>query len=163
MSDLAYKQEIIRLRNLVEYYRLDELTGLKMRKDFENDINILYMNKASFYLIIIDINQLHNVNFEDGYIAGDKLIVESVKEIIDCNPTGDNDMLYRIGGDEFAILFEFSKGYHSGDLHCDSDRFTVATKCSADYDTKDKLFSATDTLLRERKALYYLDKQDRRR
>ena len=157
------KQLVKVLQRQVALYKYDELTGLKMRHDFNREYEAMFKRGQPFYLILADVNKLKKANTEGGYEAGDRLILACVKQLIDCNPTGDREYIYRYSGDEFCILFPFNKGYHSVDLNCPSDICSLATKFSGDYETHESLFKATNKLLIERKAEFYrLHPNDRR-
>ena len=136
-------------------YRYDKLTGLKGRADFSADFNLMFDSGQPFYLILADVNGLKKANTDGGYAAGDALLMRAVKKLKECNPTGYHSDLYRYAGDEFVLLFPFSREYHSEDLHCPSDMYCIATKSSEYFKTADDLFKATNDLLLERKEAYY--------
>ena len=157
------KQLIAKLTKERDLYKYDELTGLKMRHDFNREFKAMFDSGKPFYFIFADVNGLKKANTAGGHEAGDNLIKECVKQLIACNPTGDSELIYRYSGDEFCILFPFAKGYHSEDLECPSEICTLATKFSGDYETVDDLFVATNNLLLARKEEHYkLHPNDRR-
>jgi diguanylate cyclase (GGDEF)-like protein/PAS domain S-box-containing protein/putative nucleotidyltransferase with HDIG domain len=81
----------------------DYLTGLYNRRHF--DEALARMNDASFMpltVIMADINGLKLVNDSFGHEEGDRLLVEAARIIRE--GCGENDVVARIGGDEFAIL-----------------------------------------------------------
>jgi len=84
---------------LLNKYRYDSLTGMKLRHDYEEEIQKLLDNDIKFYYVLWDVNNLHKVNRDLGYSAGDKLIkmcsniIKDTDFLIEC---------YRIGGDEFV-------------------------------------------------------------
>jgi GGDEF domain-containing protein len=102
----------------------------------------------------MDINSLHNVNSEGGYEAGDKLIVEAALDLKKCLSV-KSDYVYRLHGDEFAVLLKTKGNMRSSDLHCPSNLYTIAAKCSNDFDTKSELFTAVNKLLLKRKKEFY--------
>ncbi len=152
---MTHQQQINELKRQVALYKYDELTGLKMRHDFNREFRAMFNSGRPFYFIFADVNGLKRVNTEGGHEAGDNLIKECVRHLVECNPTGNTELIYRYSGDEFCILFPYAKGYHSEDLHCPSDICTLATKFSADYETHHDLFVATNKLLLERKEIHY--------
>jgi len=86
------------------YASYDDLTGTYNRRAFENMLEDTLQcedcdNRAVFYL---DLDQFKVVNDTASHIAGDQLL----KEITDCIKKNlrDNDILARIGGDEFAMI-----------------------------------------------------------
>lgn len=81
----------------------DYLTGLYNRKYFEEAKTRLDIEKyLPLSVLIADINGVRFINDSFGYAEGDKLISET-SEILKscCRP---DDVLARIGGDEFAML-----------------------------------------------------------
>lgn len=87
----------------------DSLTGLRNRTAFENHLEELIEEAAHFpnsqhCLLYIDLDQFKVVNDTAGHTAGDELLKQvalCIKEQI-----RDNDLLARIGGDEFSILLK---------------------------------------------------------
>ncbi len=81
--------------------RLDPLTGLLNRQAFYDDCAAL--NKSVGAVASLDMNGLKALNDLRGHQAGDdalQKIGERLREV-----TGSKVSAYRIGGDEFAILF----------------------------------------------------------
>lgn len=76
----------------------DELTNLKNKTAFEEDIKI-FNNEGC--ILFADVNNLKYVNDKIGHFAGDTLLIEISKVL---NKNFRN--VYRIGGDEFIILTE---------------------------------------------------------
>jgi len=108
-SDL--KKEIenkIREEEKLKYFAaIDTLTGSYNRgiglTVLENEIKIIKRNLGVFSICYIDVNGLKCVNDNFGHFEGDELLVMVCKFIK--GATGDNDILCRLGGDEFIILF----------------------------------------------------------
>ena len=79
----------------------DPLTGAKnrdgLRKDFEK-----YVGKDLF-LLVLDIDDFKSINDEHGHLRGDESLVRFVDET---NRIFGEGSIYRVGGDEFVILFE---------------------------------------------------------
>ena len=75
---------------------LNRATGIQMIED-------LMRQKNDVIICFIDINGLKEINDKLGHEQGDELILNSVK-IIKEN-IRENDLLIRIGGDEFLICF----------------------------------------------------------
>lgn len=93
--------EIQQLKGEVERYKFDHLTGLMGRIDFEEEFNSLFNTGEDFIFSILDINNLHTINRKSGYAAGDSLIKRVSKFLKHLYPSS---YIYRIGGDEFAIV-----------------------------------------------------------
>jgi len=129
-------------------YRHDKLTGLLGRRDFDNKFSEFFESKELFYLTLIDVNGLHNVNSNPklGYEAGDELICSVAYKLTNISDT----MVYRIGGDEFAILsFNPCK---DKDL---DDNYTCATMSSETFDTIRSMVKGVDGKLIKAKAAFY--------
>ncbi|MFD1736720.1 diguanylate cyclase domain-containing protein [Bacillus salitolerans] len=94
-----------KLKQLAYY---DDLTDLPNRKALDRHIQkALARSKRhehNFTLMFIDLDDFKKVNDTMGHEAGDVLLKEVVKRINDC--IRDEDLISRIGGDEFIIVFE---------------------------------------------------------
>lgn len=79
----------------------DALTGLPNRRSFSDQIAML-SKSDSFVMLMLDLDRFKEVNDTLGHAVGDALLVESARRLRDnCRPS---DMLFRLGGDEMAIL-----------------------------------------------------------
>lgn len=100
ITNLKIKEE-----ELLKHASFDTLTGVMNRRSgmalLEEKIHGPYQQE--FYVCYIDINGLKTVNDNFGHSAGDDLIKTSC-EIINCN-IDSGDVLFRMGGDEFIIVF----------------------------------------------------------
>jgi len=88
----------------IRYLRFhDQLTGLYNRDYFMEEIKRLDTKRQlPLTLIMVDINSLKLINDVYGHDRGDFLI-KNAAEILE-NNLRDEDILARIGGDEFAII-----------------------------------------------------------
>jgi diguanylate cyclase (GGDEF)-like protein len=86
----------------------DALTGLANRKTLEERLETALANArslgASHALVYLDIDFLHRINDAFGHLAGDELLRRLVPVLKGC--LRDEELLARIGGDEFAVLIE---------------------------------------------------------
>lgn len=83
----------------------DILTGLKNRTSYEEKIVEINENieiREKVIVIIFDLNNLKRVNDSFGHQAGDRLIVQTSRLIRES--FGQIGEVYRIGGDEFAVV-----------------------------------------------------------
>lgn len=81
----------------------DQLTGLNNRRFFEDELRrIDTTSNLPITLVMIDVNGLKLTNDAFGHLLGDKLL-QRVAEILrkECR---NEDIIARIGGDEFVIL-----------------------------------------------------------
>lgn len=93
-----------------QFFKRDSLTGVLNRRCFYNDAR-KNMDKLTA-LISIDLNDLKTINDEHGHAEGDKALCSTIDCIRKCLMRGC--ALYRVGGDEFAILCQ--RG-NAPDLH----------------------------------------------
>jgi diguanylate cyclase (GGDEF)-like protein/putative nucleotidyltransferase with HDIG domain len=81
----------------------DYLTNLYNRRYFVNAFNTFFLNNCyPIVLMIIDINGLKIINDAYGYLGGDEAIRQVANLLM--KTFDQNDVVARIGGDEFAIL-----------------------------------------------------------
>jgi diguanylate cyclase (GGDEF)-like protein len=80
----------------------DPLTGLGNRRTLENTLQQLAMQKQPFSVISLDIDHFKKVNDTYGHDVGDKVLVMLAALMRECSR--DNDVLCRVGGEEFLIL-----------------------------------------------------------
>ncbi len=91
---------------LQHYALVDHLTGQPNRRYFFSRL-LDEMEKAKFShstlaVMMLDIDRFKHVNDSMGHDIGDQLLKEFAERVKDC--LHENDILARIGGDEFAIL-----------------------------------------------------------
>ena len=89
---------------------VDPLTGVKNRHAYlvaEERMNeqIEENGEKEFAVVILDVNDLKKVNDSEGHAAGDRLIREACRII--CG-IFDHSPVFRIGGDEFAVIAQGS-------------------------------------------------------
>lgn len=81
----------------------DQLTGLYNRRCFEEESKKLVEERRfPISVIVSDLNALKLTNDAFGHLVGDQLIV-SYSNVLK-NVFREKDLVYRIGGDEFAVL-----------------------------------------------------------
>lgn len=107
-SDLQKEiEDKIRAEEKLKYFAaIDTLTGFYNRgmglTFLENEIKAIRRNSGVFSICYIDVNRLKYVNDNFGHAEGDELLVTVCKFINEA--TRENDILCRLGGDEFIIL-----------------------------------------------------------
>ncbi len=83
--------------------KYDFLTGVRNRNAYDQKREKLNANR-SYGLVVFDINGLKTINDRLGHRQGDRLISEAARILVDT--FWGYGKIYRIGGDEFALLFE---------------------------------------------------------
>lgn len=160
--DASEKRERQREIEYLSYH--DQLTGLYNRRFLEEEQNRLDVPRnLPLSLAMIDVNGLKLVNDAFGHKTGDALL-KKVAEILKRECRGD-DIIGRIGGDEFVILLpgmgpeeigrlmeritEMMESESIGDIPV-SVSFGWATKTSPEQDA-DKIFEqAEDSMYRNK-------------
>lgn len=103
--DAAKRMEIA-YQNAMDMANKDALTGVKNKRAYvqvETDLDeqISHNNQPAFAVVVCDINGLKQMNDEHGHKAGDDFIRKACTII--CN-TFKHSPVFRIGGDEFAVI-----------------------------------------------------------
>ena len=144
----------------------DDLTGVGNRRAFVTHSQAL-IRKAKpgmLGLILLDVDGLKLLNDGCGHQAGDELLEKVARHI---EPSGK---LYRIGGDEFAILVDRSAGQHMTSLmqalepfiatfetcgHAHEVRVSFGSTSNRDNEKFQDLFRrADDSLIQHKRQLY---------
>jgi diguanylate cyclase len=89
----------------------DPLTGLNNRQHLREQLSVLLAQRpesASVALLLIDVDQFKKVNVSYGQGAGDALIQLIAERIHAC--LQPHQRLARIGGNEFAVVFQNAMG-----------------------------------------------------
>ena len=97
---------------------IDALTGVKNRnayRVYEERLNAqIEMNRApEFAIVILDVNDLKKVNDTEGHKAGDQYLRDACRII--CT-TFKRSPVFRVGGDEFAVLCQGDDFNHLDEL-----------------------------------------------
>ena len=102
ITDLKKAEEQVRY---MAYY--DGLTGLPNRALFKEQLNYLishaHRKKTNIVIMFLDLDRFKFINDTLGHAAGDELLKETairLKKIV-----REDDMVVRMGGDEFVLLF----------------------------------------------------------
>ena len=96
-TESALEQSVERLEQLAA---TDPLTSLFNRRAFEHALSTL--SDQPFALLSLDVDNLKPINDEYGHEAGDvilQIVAKTLQSLV-----RDNDVVARMGGDEFAVL-----------------------------------------------------------
>lgn len=159
VSERKQKEAEIRYLN---YY--DTLTGLYNRRYFEENRDKLDLpENLPLSVIFADINGLKMTNDIFGHAAGDKLIKKSA-EILQ-QACRQNDLIARVGGDEFVILLPNTTGENAKKIldrikSGFADAHVEAIKCSIalGLDTKRSPEQLLDEIMANAENAMYRDK-----
>lgn len=80
----------------------DELTGTLNRTAFNRVTKLLEDNLTPFALILLDIDNFKTINDTHGYDVGDEVLSQLITALNE--KMRSVDKIFRIGGDEFAII-----------------------------------------------------------
>lgn len=95
-------RQVKRQQEEIELAKIDSLTGLRRREGIDEEINEILRKNREGIFIIIDMDNFKNVNDTYGHIEGDK-VLKRFAGLLKKNTLPD-DLLIRIGGDEFVIF-----------------------------------------------------------
>ena len=147
----------------------DALTGVKNKRAYvqtESDLDELIQNsdQPPFSIVVCDVNGLKHVNDTKGHKAGDEYIRSACSMI--CN-TFKHSPVFRIGGDEFAVVLKGSDYQQRSCLMQQLEKLLEANKQEeiallafgiSDFDVDrdmrvQDVFERADTLMYEQKEL----------
>lgn len=81
----------------------DKLTGLYNRTGYDSIYRRMRLNRVIY--VLLDIDKFKDINDEYGHETGDRVLVRTAA-VLDDYFNDENSYIFRIGGDEFAILIE---------------------------------------------------------
>lgn len=97
---------MVRNRNILQALKkestIDPLTGAGNRRALERRIQA-WQGDGVLGVISVDLNGLKNTNDSEGHHAGDMMISETARILMEC--AGEN-YVFRTGGDEFVVVTE---------------------------------------------------------
>lgn len=93
--------------HLNELARIDELTGIANRRQFEEALarewRRAQRTREPLSLLLIDVDHFKALNDADGHPAGDRILRQVAVALSAC-VTRSTDLVARYGGEEFAVL-----------------------------------------------------------
>ncbi len=106
---------------------VDPLTGLINRSEFREQLDRILADAAtpeSVGLLLIDVDQFKKVNASYGQVAGDALIQLIAERIATC--LSAHHALARIGGNEFAVVYQNALGSVESECRINLERIIAA-------------------------------------
>lgn len=154
------EQNVYNIKDIKKLYYKDRLTGLYNKNFFEEELARLDTKRQlPISLIMGDINGLKLINDAFGHNMGDNALKKAAE--IMTSSFRDEDIISRIGGDEFVVLLPKTTGDTAVDIverikeKCDKNTldyvkinisFGVATKETMDEDIQKVLKKAEDRM-----------------
>ena len=115
----------------------DPLTGLRNRRQFELDAQLLELGEKGCYgLAIIDLDGLKEINSKHGHLAGDQ-IIEVIAKRLTSYLDDKTSSTYRLGGDEFCVILNNPKDHDELERVCQSIRSSIEGTLSTAHITTD--------------------------
>ncbi|MFK5882627.1 MAG: GGDEF domain-containing protein [Sulfurospirillum sp.] len=109
-EELKQKSQTTLVKSEQRYRELatrDSLTGILNKFAFQEELNRIISNSkrtnTKFALLFLDLDHFKEVNDTYGHDIGDKLLQEVTNRVLPNIRT--EDVLARIGGDEFVLIF----------------------------------------------------------
>lgn len=93
-------QERLKLEDLERRSETDLLSGLRNRRGFERGFEAL-QSASGYCILAIDLDGFKAVNDRYGHAMGDAILAATAERLL--TVAGSNDLVARIGGDEFLI------------------------------------------------------------
>ncbi len=95
--------------------RLDPLTGVGNRVALRETLgSVVRSETAAYAVVMLDLDGFKRINDERGHAVGDRLLV-AVAEVLTA-AVGPNDLVTRIGGDEFVVVLRLDDARQGGEL-----------------------------------------------
>ena len=106
INDYNVRNKYLGLEEIKKMYLTDELTGIKNRRGYEQDLNLI-LDRAQRRILyvaiaIIDMDGLKYINDNHGHKAGDECLKAVARAL--SSVTGNDETAARYGGDEFAAI-----------------------------------------------------------
>lgn len=98
------ERELISQRNVFENLaNKDHLTNLYNHRSFQEQLRAAMDKNIHFFLVLADIDEFKIVNDKYGHVVGD-LVLKRIAKVLSTNIPQEVGMVFRYGGEEFAIL-----------------------------------------------------------
>lgn len=101
-KERALRQEGEARQQMEDLANTDGLTGLYNERYFDALLKENELNRTPFVLFYLDLDRFKPVNDRYGHDVGDQLLKEVASRLRGC--VRESDAVFRIGGDEFALI-----------------------------------------------------------
>ena len=163
-SELKNQKLIAELRMLSRY---DQMAGCDNRNAFEEDAIAAERTHTGYGIVFADLNGLKLTNDTLGHSKGDELIIHARETLEEDFPDGH---LYRIGGDEFLLMYRELTAYQFADyveegiakLNKSDVNISVGWSYTSDSGERIRTQLNAERMMYRNKAEYY-KKHDRRK
>ncbi|MHB1528785.1 MAG: GGDEF domain-containing protein [Acidiferrobacteraceae bacterium] len=91
------------LKTMLHKAETDALTGLLNRRAYEERLEAVVPSGGIVSLVFFDLDHFKEVNDREGHQAGD-VYLRHMADVLSRSIRGGEDLAFRIGGDEFAVL-----------------------------------------------------------
>lgn len=163
----VYEQSI-RLKEQQKWFSaayVDALTEIPNRAAYTKKIHELERMKdgtVSVAITVMDLDNFKHINDTRGHSAGDEVLRQAANRLLDCFSDG-NSTVYRIGGDEFAVISVGAKEEELsgklkalGDVQSGGIPYSISSGYSfvdrSEKNAVDRAFSRADAMMYANKA-----------
>lgn len=119
-----------RVRSLRRAAFTDPLTGAWNRRYFdgflEAALNRARANRSTVTVLVFDVDEFKQYNDRFGHPAGDEILIETVRALQ--SSVRPSDRVCRIGGDEFAVIFDEPDGPRAAGSRPPESVYTLAKR-----------------------------------
>lgn len=128
LKDLTSQQR--EEEELRQQANIDGLTGLANRRRFYRTVEEVLLSPSPATVLMIDLDGFKDVNDTLGHTLGDAILREVANRLQQL--ASNNDLVARIGGDEFAILLAGVRDSHAAVQRADAMIHAIAQPISID-------------------------------
>jgi diguanylate cyclase len=93
---------------ILDHAARDAVTGLYNRQAFDDlliqTVEFGKRHRENVALLFLDLDRFKAINDNRGHLAGDRVLAETARRLTECCARRGEDVVARVGGDEFALL-----------------------------------------------------------